>query len=74
MSNQTESIKQIYSNLIDFDEASRLWRQNKKYLGNGFFRYKCSHYSLTKNAFCNNALYYPQAYCKYHYKIYFIEK
>lgn len=71
---QTESNKQIYSNKIDFDEASRLWRQNKKYLGNGFFRYKCAHYSMNKNAFCNNPLYYPQAYCKYHFRIYFVEK
>jgi len=27
--------------LIDFDEASKQWRKNKIYLGNGIFRYKC---------------------------------
>ena len=25
---------------IDFDLASKLWRKNKKYCGNGIFRYK----------------------------------
>lgn len=27
---------------IDFDEASRAWRENKVSIGNGEFRYKCS--------------------------------
>jgi hypothetical protein len=66
--------KQIYSNSIDFDEASRLWRQNKKYLGNGYFRYKCAHFSFRRNAFCENKLYNSHIHCKYHYKIYFIDK
>lgn len=26
--------------IIDFDEASREWRKNKIYIGNGSFRYK----------------------------------
>ena len=26
--------------VIDFDEASREWRKNKIYIGNGSFRYK----------------------------------
>jgi hypothetical protein len=28
---------------INFDEASRLWRQNKKYIGNGKFVYICNY-------------------------------
>lgn len=28
-----------YNNEIDFDESSRLWNQNKKYLGNGTYIY-----------------------------------
>ena len=31
---------------IDFDEASRSWRENKKVKGNGMFAYKCN--QLTK--------------------------
>ena len=26
--------------IIDFDEASKAWRENKVYIGNGSFRYK----------------------------------
>jgi hypothetical protein len=32
---------------IDFDEASKCWRENKKSKGNGTYVYKCTH--LTKN-------------------------
>lgn len=70
----SETNKQLYSNSIDFDLASRLWRQNKKYLANGYFRYKCAHYSFRRNTFCENKLYNEHSYCKYHYKKYFIEK
>jgi len=31
---------------IDFEEASKCWRENKKTKGNGMFTYKCC--SLTK--------------------------
>ena len=26
---------------IDFDEASNAWKQNKKYMGNGTYKYIC---------------------------------
>ena len=26
---------------INFDEASQVWRKNKKYMGNGHFNYIC---------------------------------
>ena len=64
--------KQIYSNSIDFDEASRLWRLNKKYLGNGYFRYKCAHFSTNTQSYCGNKLHESHSHCKYHYKKYFI--
>lgn len=32
---------------IDFDEASRAWRQNKKSIGQGSFKYVCGEW--TKN-------------------------
>jgi hypothetical protein len=31
---------------IDFDEASKCWKENKKYKGNGTYVYKCQ--CLTK--------------------------
>ena len=29
-----------YEVIIDFDYASKMWRQNKVYLGKGMFKYK----------------------------------
>jgi hypothetical protein len=37
---RTLTNKNIDSLEIDFDEASREWRKNKKYHGNGMFSYK----------------------------------
>lgn len=34
-------------NIIDFDEASKAWRANKKVLKNGTFAYKCIHIHST---------------------------
>ena len=31
----------IYEDHIDFDESSTSWRQNKKYVGNGMYKYIC---------------------------------
>lgn len=32
--------KPIYDNYIDFDHASKMWRMNKIYTGEGSFKYK----------------------------------
>jgi len=32
----------LYEVNIDFDEASALWRQNKKHIGQGHFNYICT--------------------------------
>jgi hypothetical protein len=53
---------------INFDEASRVWRLNKKHLGNGMFCYKCKHYSVRKGKYCENKLSNGSVYCKYHVK------
>ena len=38
---------------IDFDAASKAWRQNKFHIGNGYFKYICG--ELThKNTPCKN--------------------
>jgi hypothetical protein len=52
--------------LIDFDEASREWRKNKRYLGNGCFEYKCSHLD-SKGKYCKNKVI-REGLCKYHIK------
>lgn len=33
--------KPIYSVKINFDEASEAWKANKKYIGNGTYKYIC---------------------------------
>ena len=63
---QTKSIKSsIYEVNIDFDEASKAWRSNKKSIGNGSYKYLCS----KKNKINKNCIYkcLPSVdYCKSH--------
>lgn len=33
--------KELYEVNIDFDDASNSWKQNKKYMGNGTYKYIC---------------------------------
>lgn len=45
--------KKLYSVNINFDEAETAWRENKKYIGNGAFKYTCK--GMTKSGHhCNN--------------------
>ena len=39
--------KQLYNNIIDFEGASKAWRENKISIGNGSFKYRCV--AKTKN-------------------------
>lgn len=41
---------------IDFDYASKCWRQNKKYKGHGIFVYTCG-YIHTNNKKCRRTIY-----------------
>ena len=55
----------LYELNINFDEASKMWRQNKKTIGNGTFTYICCGLN---NIPCNNK---PKAnynYCLNHLK------
>jgi hypothetical protein len=52
---------------IDFDEASKEWRKNKVKQPGGAFRYRCAHFSKTKQQFCKNKLKKRSDFCKYHY-------
>jgi hypothetical protein len=60
----------LYDVNIDFDEASKMWRQNKKHIGNGVFKYICC--AINKNGLpCNNKPNYNSDYCFTH--LYFIK-
>ncbi len=54
------------NNTINFEEASREWRRNKKAIKGGSFFYKCKHFSHTNNNYCNNRVIF-NGYCKYHW-------
>ena len=44
------------NNDIDFDLASSAWRQNKIYIGRGWFLYKCNYIHSNGNQ-CNKPIY-----------------
>ena len=52
---------------IDFDEASKVWRSNKKVLPNGEFAYKCTHIYTTGSQ-CKSVAHstVSSRYCKRH--------
>ena len=57
----------MYNTDIDFEEASKVWRSNKIYLGNGEFKYCCQ--QLTKkNEKCKNRIY-KGNFCHLHFRI-----
>jgi hypothetical protein len=43
----------MYELDIDFDDASACWRKNKKYLGNGTYKYICPIQKKDGNICCN---------------------
>ena len=47
MQTRSKSQQNLYTVDIDFDEASKAWRENKKSIGNGSYKYICD--SITKN-------------------------
>ena len=60
-----------------FDNASMLWKQNKKYLGNGVYAYLCEGVFKNKKCCLRKAckeslmdVWAPQRYCKLHYQSY----
>jgi hypothetical protein len=42
-------------NEFDFDDASREWRKNKVFLGNGYFAYRCN-YVHSNGKHCNKVV------------------
>jgi hypothetical protein len=68
---ETKSIiepHQLYEVNIDFDEASEVWRANKKSIGNGSYKYLCAKLSKN-NKFCPNKCLHGEDYCKTHLKM-----
>ena len=60
-----------------FDNASMLWKQNKKYIGNGVYAYLCEGVFKNKKCCLRKAckeslmdVWAPQRYCKLHYQSY----
>ena len=52
---------------IDFDEASRLWKSNKKSTGNGCYKYICIKITKTGKQ-CKNDSLRNCAFCRFHNK------
>lgn len=50
---------------IDFDEASRLWKSNKKKMANCCYKYVCG-YELKNGEFCKNNSCKTSQYCSKH--------
>ena len=53
---------------IDFDDASNAWKQNKKYMGNGTYKYICP--NLKKDGTtCGKSCYKNSDLCWHHSKM-----
>ena len=57
----------LYFVEIDFDEASRMWKANKKSIGNGSYKYICSQKTKSGNK-CKRESLPGSNYCKQHFK------
>ena len=57
----------LYEVNIDFDEASKAWKANKKSIGNGSYKYICCSITKTGNK-CNRQSLDFVHYCKTHNK------
>ena len=53
--------------VIDFDAASKAWRENKKSLGNGHYKYICCQNTKTGKK-CNRTSMPTVDFCKMHAK------
>lgn len=60
-----ESIHLYMYELIDFDEASDCWKSNKKYMGNGQYKYICNQNTNSRNP-CKRESLSGYEYCKMH--------
>ena len=65
--NKPEYIKPLYEVNIDFDEASRAWKENKVYIGNGSYKYVCQKMRIN-NSKCGKKCLAGSDYCYIHNK------
>jgi hypothetical protein len=64
--NENEKMKiPLYEVNINFDEASEAWRANKKYIGNGHYKYICCQKTKAGNQCKRESLKFCD-YCKMH--------
>ena len=67
MKTRSQTTQSPYEVIIDFDGASQAWRQNKKSIGNGIYKYVCT--SICKSGKqCNRIRLTNEYFCKLHYK------
>jgi hypothetical protein len=67
LKNQETLVLELEVN-IDFDGASRAWKENKKYMGNGTYKYICS--NLKKDGkICGKSCYKSSDQCWHHNKM-----
>jgi hypothetical protein len=59
----------IYEVNIDFDEASEEWKNNKKYMGNGTYKYVCARRGKNNNM-CISRCLTGEIFCKTHFKMF----
>ena len=58
----------VYETIIDFDEASMLWKSNKKSIGNGSYKYICCYKISSSGKNCGKNQIADSQYCKNHNK------
>lgn len=64
--NTIETMQPLYEVNIDFDEASKAWKSNKRSIGNGSYKYVCA--KKGKNNKCCLSKCLPgEIYCKTHF-------
>jgi hypothetical protein len=64
MKTRSQTKLELYEVNIDFDFASKTWRNNKKYIGNGSYKYICV---FEKNGIkCGKTCYNLLEYCWIH--------
>jgi len=62
-------VSSLYEVNIDFDEASKAWKQNKLSIGNGSYRYLCKKRGI-RNNICKKKCLQGEEYCFAHLKMF----
>ena len=62
-------VSSLYEVNIDFDEASKAWKQNKLSIGNGSYRYLCKKRGI-RNNICIKKCLQGEEYCFAHLKMF----